>query len=196
VRDCPRVRGAKAGTRYLPRGANIPARKQDEKTGKRMKPIDMAKRKRDVHKKKCIGCQDVNIHALTPMDADVANSSELPVESKPKELTVQYHVEKHISDKDLRGTLLLFRKGEKFDALELMVHDATDRRLAAENNFVLPPNRQGEESLRPPCMTWTTIVICGCHGYDGSWVTKEWRKDFKNAMLKRLRSKQVESGLL
>ena len=35
-----------------PEAANIPARKQDEKTGKRMKPIDMAKRKRDVHKKK------------------------------------------------------------------------------------------------------------------------------------------------
>ena len=180
-----------------PEAANTPARKQDEKTGKRMKPIDMAKRKLEVHKKKCIGCQDV-IHALTPMDADVANSSELPEESKLKELTGvdPYHVEKHISDKDLRGTLLLFCKSEELDALELMVHDATDRRLAAERNLVLPPNRQGADaSPSVDDLDDHRDVLVG-HGYDGAWVTKERHKDFKNAMLKRLRSKQVESGLL
>ena len=180
-----------------PEAATIPARKQDEKTGKRMKPIDMAKKKLEVHKKKCIGCQDV-IHALTPMDvADLVNDNagqELPEDAKLKELTGvdPYHVEKHISDKDLRGTLLLFCKGEELDTLELMIQDATDRRLANASNIELPQNRGGADAAP----TWDDLddhreILVG-QGYDRSWVTKERRKDFKNARLKRLRSKQVE----
>jgi hypothetical protein len=160
-----------------------------------MKPIDMAKRKLEVHKKKCIGCQDV-IHALTPLDADVGQKSEVQLEdeNRLKELTGvdPYHVEKNISDNDLRGTLLLFCKAEELDALELMVHDATDRRLAAALKFALPPNRDGEDAATTLDDLEDHSAILVDHGYDRSAIAKERRKDFKNAMLKRLRSKQVE----
>ena len=68
------------------------------------------------------------------------------------------------------------------------------QRTAASPPKTISYCRQGEEALRPPCMTWTTIVICWLPwirwllGYQGVA-----QRLFKNAMLaKRLRSKQVE----
>ena len=113
--------------------------------GDTIKPIDIAKKKLAVHKQKCIGCQDV-IHALTNLDAKPAADD--PPENPEKLTGVDpYHVEKNISDKDLRGTLLLFCKSEELDQMELTIHDETDRRLAAEVNVELPPNRAGAATL-------------------------------------------------
>ena len=167
-----------------PEAADVPGRN-------RMKPIGVAKRKLEVHKKKCIGCQDV-IHALTKVDgADVHVGSDTTDLQKLTGID-PYHVEKHISDKDLRGTLLLFCKGEELDALEVLIHDATDRRLALVKDVELPANRGGAEAAPTLDDLEDHRDLLVEQGYGRSWITKERRKDFKNAMLKRLRSKQVE----